>query len=402
MNISQTEAQKIIESLRMGIPPEDKISLLTFGRSSEIIRLKQILDNTSSKAFLINANYGCGKTHLLKFIKEEALSRGYAVSMITVDSNTNARFNRMDQIFGHICRNLQIKKNGEKGIRELFNAICDANNTKRDLGLLSKISNNNIWDKTEILKSPSMFIALRAWNFHNEHDELLDEVDDIIENWLCDPTNYYNERSYLYNRLVLIFNLKKYFCDPQPDWKFYKDKVFDFRPSNYKQCWDALSDLNLLTKVAGFKGLVILVDEYEDVIYNLNNKKYQLNAFENLFKFFSQNVVDLIFFSVTPNFVYKCKNLLLEKNISDYDHSKFEKLERFEISPLTSIELFEYAERIIEIYQIAYHRICNGDIKPEIKKICKRAEEIPVDSKVRLTVKDIVSFLDNIYNTSTS
>jgi len=89
-------AEKAIESLRYGIPPDGMASYLTVGRKNEINRLKDVLNNGGSQALLLNANYGCGKTHLLKFIKEEALNQGYVISMITLDSQNGVRFNRMD------------------------------------------------------------------------------------------------------------------------------------------------------------------------------------------------------------------------------------------------------------------------------------------------------------------
>jgi hypothetical protein len=63
------------------------------------------------------------KTHLLKFIKEEALNLGYVASLITLDSKSNARFNRMDQIFGQVCRNIQVPGINQKSVRYLFDAL---------------------------------------------------------------------------------------------------------------------------------------------------------------------------------------------------------------------------------------------------------------------------------------
>ncbi len=91
------EARKIIESLRLGIPPpEGYTSLLTVGRQEEIAQLKSIVDNKENNVTLIQANYGAGKTHLLRYIREYALENNYAVSYVTVDAQSDVRFNRMD------------------------------------------------------------------------------------------------------------------------------------------------------------------------------------------------------------------------------------------------------------------------------------------------------------------
>ena len=84
--MNKIEATRTVESLREGIPPEKHISLLTVGRSDEINKLRQILSSNQPQTYLIKANWGCGKTHLLKFIKEEASKISYVTSLITIMS----------------------------------------------------------------------------------------------------------------------------------------------------------------------------------------------------------------------------------------------------------------------------------------------------------------------------
>ena len=114
-------AQKVIESLRKGIPPVGLARYFTVGRKVEIEGLIQHIGNQEGTALLLNANYGSGKTHLLRFIREYALSNNYAVSTVTLDAGSAVRFNRMDQIFGAICRNIEVPQiSGHKGMRPFF------------------------------------------------------------------------------------------------------------------------------------------------------------------------------------------------------------------------------------------------------------------------------------------
>jgi len=400
--MNQLDAEKIIESLREGIPPDGKVSLLTVGRIEEINRLRQILHKGGPKALLIKADYGCGKTHLLKFIKEEALNLGYVASLITLDSKSNARFNRMDQIFGQVCRNIQVPGINQKSVRYLFDALFNPKNklklsSEKAEKLMFKISNGGKWNYSNFLRSPSMFIAVRAWKFsYDNNHKNPPGIDDAIEDWLFNPYNYYSQRKYLYYKFVA--NLRNYFLDPRPEWKFYdpREGIFNFQIKGYEQSWDALYDLNTLAEAAGYKGLVILVDEFEDVIYNLRNIKYQQDAFWNLSQFFSgERFPGLAFFAVTPNFVEKCKKLLQEKNIWDYDYSTFDRLEKFQMSPLSTNELLELSEKIIKIHEIAYSWNINEKIKEKIRKICINSSRIPVGDRVRQTIKNIVKELDS-------
>lgn len=397
--MNQLEAEKVIESLRLGIPPEGKVSLLTVGRQNEINRLKQVLVNKGPEALLVNANYGCGKTHLLKFIKEEALNAGYVTSIVTLDSQSNARFNRLDQIFGQVCRNIQVPGGNLRSIRSLFDSLFDPNNERRKssneaVELISKVSNRGTWDYSGALRSPAMFIAVRAWwvSYTNGHGL---GIDDAIEDWLFNPFNYYSRRKDLYQWFVK--SLRKWFRDPRPEWMFYDTKagVFNFQIQEYTQSWNALSDLDLLAKAAGYQGLIILVDEFEDVIYNLRNIKYQQEAFWNLFQFFSkERSPSLAFFAVTPNFVEKCKRRLQEKDIWDYDYSRFEKLEKFKMSPLSTNDHIELSKKIIPLHEIAYGWEADDTTRTRIREICIMSSKIAIGDRVRQTIINIVKALD--------
>jgi chromosomal replication initiation ATPase DnaA len=102
------EGQRVIESLRKGIPPDGFVSHFTVGRQNEINQLTRWLSEQNGGALLLNANYGSGKTHLLRFIREKALAKNYAVSTITLDAGSAVRFNRMDQMFGSVLRNIEL------------------------------------------------------------------------------------------------------------------------------------------------------------------------------------------------------------------------------------------------------------------------------------------------------
>src|ERR1700689_1603583 len=123
------EAEKAIESLRFGTPPEGHVLEFTVGRESEIGTLTARLKaegatprRKSSRALLINANWGSGKSHLLQVVREVALKNSFAISLIEVDSRAGVRFNRMDTIFGAVCRDLETPPSSSAGVGNLFEA----------------------------------------------------------------------------------------------------------------------------------------------------------------------------------------------------------------------------------------------------------------------------------------
>lgn len=368
MFCTQEQAYRIIDSLRKGIPPDGFVRDFTVGRENEISSLKQQLLDRNLTALLLNANYGSGKTHLIKFIREEALEQNYAVSVVTLDAKNGIRFNRMDQIFGAICRNIEIPINVKendtsKGIRSLLNLVrrkiqseklvkmINAKHGKKSSGenpFWKKLSNNGKWDYTESLNSYAIFVALRAWYFAN------DSLSNTIEDWLLYSEKWTAKRKDLYNTLVSY--QKKYFKDALPEWKFYQDEVFSFSKFSYAQSWSALRDLNDLSLAVGLNGLIILFDEFEDILTNITRIDYQEQCFWNLFDFCSERKYNgKTFYAVTPEFVNKCEERLLIKGKFDFDFERFHSLQTFQLSPLDNNSLVKIGRKIVEVHGIAYN-----------------------------------------------
>ena len=389
-----SHAQRVIEDLRIGIPPDGYVCHFTVGRKSEIDRLNTRLKQAQKGALLLKANYGSGKTHLLRYLKERALAENYVVSSVTLDAKSAVRFNRMDQILGAIWRGLETpNNNGNKGVRPFLSEICsriEASKLRKRACFWCDLSNEWRWDYSEVLEAPSIFIAIRAW--------LTDKstLHDLVEAWFYDPQVYKNQRKELYTRL--IWQLRSHFRDPRYDWQFYKDGIFDFQVQAYTQSWAALRDIHRLSVEAGYRGFIILFDEFEDVIHNIRNIQHQESAFWNLFQFYGAKKFDgMTYFAVTPDFAKKCKSLLLEKGRWDYDYSLFDKLPTFEMSPLTAEELQELALKIFEVHGIAYDWEPDSVMKMhELKVIVAKAASVQVQDRARQTIKEIVRHLDRL------
>jgi len=331
----------IIESLRKGIPPDRFIGHFTVGRDQEIKALQRCLQDSNGTALLLTANYGSGKSHLIRFIREEALAKNYAVSVVTLDANSAVRFNRMDQMLGAISRNIEIPYAPScKGISCLLDLVSKRIRSNREGEFWRQLTNDGKWDFSEVLDSPAMFVALRAYITG------LSEVQDVVEDWLYNPWQYKTQRKKLYDMLIRM--LRSYFRDPRSDGRFYADQVFIFDALNYYQSWAALRDLDKLARACGLEGLIILFDEFEDVITNLRNVSHQESAFRNLFLFYSRKQFPgKTFYAVTPGFMNKCKDKLFEKGRWDFDFSWFDALPKFEMSPLEFDCLVELGKKIV-------------------------------------------------------
>jgi len=388
------EAQRVIESLRKGIPPDGFVRHFTVGRASEVAQLTERLDDGVPGALLLKANYGSGKTHLLRFIREYALERGFAVSAVTLDCKGAVRFNRMDQVFGAICRSIEVPNgNGRKGIRPVLNFIVDglerAKAAKTE-PFWQELTNNWRWDYSEVLESPAVFVAVRAWATGNS------TVHDRVEDWFLQPWAYRSQRAVLFSDLV--GSLRRHFHDPRPESQFYKHGVFEFHTQGYAQSWSALRDLQRVLCKAGLRGLVLLFDEFEDVVTNLRNIGYQEAAFWNLFQFYAgKQFPGLSFYAVTPEFVEKCVTLLIGKGRWDYDYARFKVIPTFQMTPLDVEELEELAMRILETHGIAYEWEPDLVMRAkELDKIVRKAASVQIQDRARHTIISIVTALDRL------
>jgi len=234
--------KQVIRSLRFGIPPEGFVRHFTVGRITEIDQLRNILINQTEKALLLKANYGSGKSHLLRFIRETALNYNYAVSSVTLDAKGGIRFNRMDRIVGEIFRNLEVPKTEGKGINVFFDWVLENQDDQSEEW--KDITNGGQWNYPHtLLNSPALFLALRAWN-----SEKIDK--DIIQDWLYQKGSYTTSQianRLIHNPLVVRFYHGHHFrFQNKLQWASYTNSIaLDFRKIDYQQCWYAIEDLKL-------------------------------------------------------------------------------------------------------------------------------------------------------------
>ena len=389
------EVQRVIESLRLGIPPDGQVRYFTVGRLSEITELTARLQQGKTDALLLKANYGSGKSHLLRFIRETALKANFAVSSVTLDAKSAVRFNRMDQMLGAIWRGLEIPNNSEyRGVRPFFDWVCEqARESKGTAGKQwQKITNNGQWNFSQSLESPAIFIALRAWMSGRVNKYL-------VEDLLFQKSNYKTQD--LYQELIH----KSRMCYREEleltrtiKWQNYTTKalLFDFKSQGYAQSWAAIRDIHTLACASGMRGIIILFDEFEDVLSNITNIAHQEMAFQNLFQFFAGHQFQgMSFFAVTPEFVSKCRNRLISKGRWDYDYAQLDALSTFEMSPLELSQLQELTIKIKDFHGIAYGWDTNSSaIELGLTAIVKKTGTIAVQDRTRQTIKEVVKFLD--------
>ena len=393
--MDKDEAFNIIEALRFGKPPDGHVRYFTVGREEEINRLMYRLTNRIRGPLLLKANWGAGKSHLLRLVKETALEQGFLVSYVQCDKE-GERFNRLDRIFGAVCRGIVLPQESKsEGIRAFFNYICNfirEENPNSDFW--RNITDNGGWSISDALTSYACYLALRAWYFGSL------QVHNIIEDWFFHPEKYRTARKDLYNNLVRNFSSR--FRDSMPEWQYYDVSagIFDFQSQDYRQCWAGLTDLLLLSLESRLKGFVILFDEFEDQIDKLKNIKFQEKAFLNLFEFYKAKKFEgMTFFAVTPDFSYNCQKLLLMKGRFEFPRNQFKKLPTFEMSQLEYTHLAELANKIIDTHATAFEwnprqKITNTELTKKISDLASA----PIPDRTRHFITEFTKYLDETYD----
>ena len=230
--------------------------------------------------------------------------------------------------------------------------------------------------------SPALNIALRSWVAGSAPHRQL------VEDWLSWPSNYQNQRKTLYYRLVA--DLESRIPDPRPERRFYMDGVFSFSQNGHQGAWDGLASLDTIARAVGKRGLVLLFDEFEDVIQNLNNRNYQVSAFNNLFAFFGGRFPGVAYFAVTPEFAERCKDELYWRGVADFPVERFDDLPAFELDPIRLSEFEVLSERIVRVWESAYGVPVDGVLHSDLVAAWGGAEP----DQVRNAIQRLIAHLD--------
>jgi hypothetical protein len=121
-----TPRRRLIEALRLGIVPEAFVPEFTFGREGErdylLERIAGGVSNRRGRTFIVEDEYGKGKTHFLMYLRAEALRRGYAVSFVSFDPEEITPY-RVKRVYVEAVRSLAWVRDGQLlGFRELLAA----------------------------------------------------------------------------------------------------------------------------------------------------------------------------------------------------------------------------------------------------------------------------------------
>jgi hypothetical protein len=109
--LTRNDVQHLFEALRKGLVPEHGLDAFAIGiekQRSEMARQLELAANGEGTIKFIRGGYGCGKTFLARLTISDAQAAGFATSFVVVSDN-DLRFQRFDDVYRKVMTELGTK-----------------------------------------------------------------------------------------------------------------------------------------------------------------------------------------------------------------------------------------------------------------------------------------------------
>ncbi|MEO0085387.1 MAG: BREX system ATP-binding domain-containing protein [candidate division WOR-3 bacterium] len=126
--IDRIQARRMVEAFRLGIVPHQDVETFTFGREEQVKTVQRALARLESgqgDVFIVEGEYGTGKTHLLEYFHHQSLASGFVTAMAQLDP-VEVTPHRPKRVYRELVHNLRYIRDGrECGFRDLMTTALD-------------------------------------------------------------------------------------------------------------------------------------------------------------------------------------------------------------------------------------------------------------------------------------
>ncbi len=246
------DASKIINALRNGVPPVGLTDHLIFGRQRELDEFNRCfsaLKNGESIVKIITGEYGAGKSHLVNAVKSLALKEDYIIASFQV--NDGFRLNKIDDLYYAIMHNLYMKDAHSE--KTSFNEIFDLWIENLQTAPFPNRKRVEINAVCQELSKYNMNFARAFLMFMRGRIQRNQEMQNVTTAWLTGEKN-------------IPYELKQKY-----DLVGHVDKT---------NTLDFLKAFSKLINLLGYNGLIIFIDELDQVISD--RRDHRALAYNNL------------------------------------------------------------------------------------------------------------------------
>jgi hypothetical protein len=371
-----------IERLREGLFDPFAVKLLTvdeqrlfrtFSKGLEFIIKKK------SDYLCIRGSYGQGKSHSLSFLKNLALSQGYAVSMLSLDLR-ELPFHQFALIYQEVMTRLQLPD--EKSLSQKWKEWA-RKQVNHDGEVLNSLP------VTMPFRFKKVLLALL-----NKNLKLSDKQKSLkkFKDFKPREYNYWLERA-LMGRPISLLQLKNAFKYRQVP--LHKGETLKCRGN--EPYFLMLQSLSLLLQKMGYKGLVLLFDECESIAQlRLEQRKKSYELLESFFRESSFSGIYSVF-AFTDDFFDKLHAEPYDKVRIKGDQEfpifaknfsiEWQDLKEYRLQDFSKKDWQNLQKRLIQIYAEAYRTgPISLEIQDKVKSVLERLEGLETRHKIKAMV----------------
>jgi hypothetical protein len=285
--LSRRDVEHVFESLRKGLVPERGIDAFAVGierQQGELHRQLELVESGEGSIKFLRGGYGCGKTFMARLALLDAQTRGFATSFVVVSDN-DLRFHRFDDVYRKVMAELGTKSCPRGALGDILDRWIG----RVEAGLMESGEDGNAADFDARVrrrldddlaamtggKAPPDFVRVIQTIFDLKQRGELTEAGALIS-WLCGSGNV---------------------------------SAAAKRPAGIKgdissrDALDYLRGVLEIVKAAGYRGLVIVIDEAETILRMRSDSRHKsLNGIRQIADASGDYKGILWLFTGTPEF----------------------------------------------------------------------------------------------------
>lgn len=280
------EARQVIECLRSGVSSRHLSTIFSYGREAALERVGRELSRVRTEggvsALVVKGNFGNGKTHFLNIIARQAAEMNYAVSFVPLSKETP--FDKLERLYRRAATSIYLPGYAQPGFAPLLEKLKPGGEEAEEI---LHYAGRNLHPRLEaVLKN----YLDGSGDAYNQHILTSDLAGDFVPN----------------AQLKSIHRLNFGKALAMPPFKV-KESTFDY-----------FRFLSRLIKAGGYAGWVLLLDEFEQLMYL--GVTARTNAYLNAARFMSPSfglTATYTVFSASSNL---WSELIWKQKNSDYDN----------------------------------------------------------------------------------
>ena len=342
--LTAKDVEHVFESLRKGLVPERGIDTFAVGiekQRGELHRQLELAGGGEGTIKFLRGGYGCGKTFMARLALLDAQERGFATSFVVVSDN-DLKFHRFDDVYRKVmtelgtssCPRGALSDILDRWIARVEDALIAAGEDEDAAGFDEKVQQRLEADLASLTggQAPQDFIRVIQTIFRLKQEGEVSEAGALIS-WLCGSGN--------------VAAASKKAAGIKGD-------------IGSRDALDYLRGVLEIVKAAGYKGLLIVIDEAETILRMRSDSRHKsLNGIRQIADAAGSYPGMLWLFTGTPEFFDTRHGVAgltpLHDRIRFLKQGAFASLRQaqLELTPFDAERLRSVALRLRELYPSA-------------------------------------------------